>query len=92
MYVSMLQQEYSWFGVSGLPRWRVVLVGPLCLPLSSAYQGEGDISLCGVVLDGHVPHRHCTATTMQLLVHQHACTGKTLHRPLAWHANWGGFP
>ena len=35
--------EYSWFGVSGLPQWRVVLVGPQCLPLGSAYQGGGDV-------------------------------------------------
>ena len=33
----------SWFGVSDLPQWRVVLVGPQCLPLGSAYQGGGDV-------------------------------------------------
>ena len=34
---------YSWFGISSLLQWRVVLVGPQCLPLGSAYQGGGDV-------------------------------------------------
>ena len=44
-----------------------------------------------VSLHGYVPYWHCTTATRQLLVHQHACTGRSLHRPLAWHASWGFF-
>ena len=44
MYVSVLQYVSTQLVQSiWLPQWRVVLVGPLCLPLGSAYQGGGDV-------------------------------------------------
>ena len=44
MYVSMLQyvgMQLAW--CIWFAQWRVVLVGPQCLPLGSAYQGGGDV-------------------------------------------------